>query len=59
LHSHQKVHTGERPYKCLECEKSFSNSFCLIRHQIIHTGERPYTCRKCLKSFSDCSNLIS
>ncbi|NXN84144.1 ZSC20 protein, partial [Bombycilla garrulus] len=49
---------GVRPYKCLECEKSFNNSFCLICHQITHTGERPYRCRKCLKSFRDCSNLI-
>ncbi|XP_038611493.1 zinc finger protein 777 [Tachyglossus aculeatus] len=40
-----------KPYKCPECESSFSHKSSLSKHQITHTGERPYTCPECKKSF--------
>ncbi|NWI92093.1 ZG49 protein, partial [Pitta sordida] len=56
---HVQFHANERPYRCLECGKSFSQSSEVFIHcWLIHTGERPYTCGECGKSFNKNSNLI-
>uniref|UniRef100_A0A8C5Q536 Uncharacterized protein n=2 Tax=Leptobrachium leishanense TaxID=445787 RepID=A0A8C5Q536_9ANUR len=51
--------TELRPYKCSECDKSFTVKSNLIKHHRIHTGERPYKCAHCSKSFSRNSHLIT
>ncbi|CAI9150037.1 unnamed protein product, partial [Rangifer tarandus platyrhynchus] len=58
LTTHERTHTGEKPYVCGEGGRSFSQNFNLVTHQRTHTGEKPYVCGECGRSFSDKSALI-
>ncbi|XP_013209994.2 zinc finger protein 264-like [Microtus ochrogaster] len=57
LASHEKIHSGVKPYECTECGKTFIKSTHLLQHQMIHTGERPYECLECGKAFNRKSYL--
>ena len=50
--AHQRVHSGDRPYKCTYCPKAFKQRPHLIEHVRQHTGEKPYHCKDCDRDFA-------
>ena len=48
----QTIHTGDKPFQCHVCIKSYKNYCSLRQHIRIHTGDKPYSCDLCGKRFT-------
>lgn len=50
VHRHVRMHTKDRPHRCMHCDRWFPCANTLKRHIQMHT--KPFKCEKCTCAFS-------
>lgn len=61
LRTHIRAHgiSGDRPFRCQVCFKTFSQAANLNAHMRTHSGERPFKCPLCDRRFSQSSSVTT
>nr|CAD7394552.1 unnamed protein product [Timema cristinae] len=58
MEKHERVHTGDKPYDCKTCSRSFTQQSNLTKHMAVHYKNKPFRCQNCAKSYTQKSNLL-
>ncbi|XP_057660328.1 zinc finger protein 836-like isoform X2 [Diorhabda carinulata] len=54
---HVRKHMCAKPFKCIECERTFPSLRETKLHLRVHSDDRPYMCTECGKAFKQISTL--
>ncbi|XP_047128966.1 zinc finger protein 287 isoform X1 [Hydra vulgaris] len=58
LDTHERIHTGAKPFKCPHCDICFRQSGTRRNHvRAVHAKERPFVCEYCGKTFAHKSSI--
>ncbi|XP_062588771.1 zinc finger protein 665-like [Saccostrea cucullata] len=56
-HHRRGIHSDSKPYKCQQCDATFSFNHSLRLHILKHSGARPFKCKECNKTYLTSNHL--